>query len=146
MEHQYMAIPIIILILLLFLTGFLWQAIDEPPSKPVVGGQCKYRKYRGLAQIVCIRKRGVRNKDYEVRFSFHTDEIVKERHGHVEGKEYLLLLENSTYPGPEFLRKYGIEVGKHFNCYLKVITRGTCTPVLFDFPTIDLGDYFENQK
>ena len=127
--------------------------MDKPGRKPLVGGPCEYKKYKGQARIVSIRKMelpdnygGPSYENYEVKFSFHTDEIVKERHGQVEGKQYLLLLNNSFYPGPEFLKKYGIEKDKHFDCYLKVIIRGTCTPVLFDFPTIDLGDYFENKK
>lgn len=127
------------------------MAMDELNRKPVFGGQCEYRKYSGLARIISISKKRPPNyggsfyENYEVKFSFYTDERIKERHGQVEGKEYLLLLNNSFYPGPGFLKKYGIEVGKYFDCYLKVITRGTCTPVLFDFPTIDLSDYFENQ-
>lgn len=137
---------LLVIVFLFFFTGVSCAAMDEPVSKPVFGGQCEYKKYSGRAKIISIRKRGLPNESYEVKFSFHTDEIIKERHGQVEGKEYLLLLDSSFYPGPKFLKKYGIEKGKHFDCYLKVITRGTCTPVLFDFPTIDLGDYFENQK
>ncbi len=49
-----------------------------------------------------------------------------------------------SYPGPQFLEKYGIGVGKVFDCYLKVIIKGTCTPMLFEFPSIRLDDYFEN--
>lgn len=144
MEHSHISIAIVIF--LLFLTGFSCQATDDPSGNPVIGGQCEYKKYKGQAKIVSISKREAPEDGYEVRFSFHTDETVKERHGQVEGKEHLLLLENSSYPGPKFLRKYRIKVGKRFVCYLKVITRGTCTPVLFDFPTIDLGDYFENKE
>ena len=136
---------LLVIVFLFFFTGVSCTAMDEPVSKPVFGGQCEYKKYSGQAKIISIHKRELSNESYEVKFSFHTDEIIKERYGQVEGKEYLLLLDNSFYPGPRFLKKYGIEVGKYFDCYLKVITRGTCTPVLFDFPTIDLSDYFENQ-
>lgn len=144
---------LLVIVFLFFFTGVSCAAMDEPVSKPVFGGQCEYKKYRGQAKIISIYKKelpdsygGPSYVSYEVKFSFHTDEIIKERHGQVEGKEYLLLLDNSFYPGPKFLKKYRIEKGKHFDCYLKVITRGTCTPVFFDFPTIDLCDYFENQK
>ena len=147
-----MEYPSLLVSVFLFLfAGVSCAAMDDSARKPVFGGQCEYKKYSGKAKIISIRKKGPNNyggpsyENYEVKFSFHTDEIIKERHGQVEGKEYLLLLDNSFYPGPRFLKKYGIEVGKYFDCYLKVITRGTCTPVLFDFPTIDLSDYFENQ-
>jgi hypothetical protein len=122
------------------------MATDESTKKPVFGGQCEYNKYRGQAKIISVRKKDLPNESYEVKFCFHTDEIIAEAYGQVEGKEYLLLLDNSSYPGFKFLNKYGIENGKYFDCYLKVITRGTCTPILFDFPTIDLSDYSVNQK
>ena len=118
----------------------------------VVGGQCDYKKYEGQATIVSIDRkeppdnyRGPAYENYEVKFTFHADETIQEKHGRIEGRKFLLLLKNSWYPGPKFLKKYGIEEGRSFDCYLKVIIRGTCTPIIFDFPTIDRGDYFENQ-
>ena len=137
---------ITILILLFFFSGVSCMATDEPTRKPIVGGQCEYKKYRGQAIIISVCKRELPNEVYDVKFCFHTDEIIAEVYGQIKGKEYLLLLDNSSYPGAKFLKKYGIEKGKYFDCYLKVITKGTCTPVLFDFPTIDLSDYSENQE
>ena len=58
-------------------------------------------------------------------------------------KEQDFLLTNSWYPGPEFIEKYGIEVDKQFDCSLQLITKGTCTPVIFEFRQIDAADYFE---
>jgi len=126
--------------------------MDKSAEKRVVGGPCEYKVYGGHAKILSIHKKdlppevgGSSNVVYEVKFSFTPDEEIKEAYGQVEKKEYLLLLTNSSYPGPGFLKKYGIEPGKYFGCYLKVITRGTCTPVLFDFPTINLTDYSESE-
>ena len=144
-------ISLLLSVFLFLFAGVSCAAMDEPARKPVFGGQCEYKKYSGKAKIISIRIKeppnygGSSYENYEVKFVFHTDEIIKERHGQVEGKEYLLLLNNSFYPGSKFLKKYGVEVGRYFDCYLKVITRGTCTPVLFEFPTIDMGDYFENK-
>ena len=124
----------------------------EKSAPRVVGGPCEYRQYKGRAMIVSVRKKemcknyGEPSVKYEVKYSFFSEEEIEETYGQVEGREYILMLTNSRYPGPEFLEKYGIEAGKSFECYLKVITRGTCTPVLFDFPTIDLGDCFEYKK
>ena len=126
--------------------------MDKPAQRRVVGGPCEYKAYMGHAKIISIRKKelhtnvsGPSNVAYEVRFSFTPHEEIEAGYGQAEGKEYLLLLANSSYPGPGFLKKYGIEPGKCFECYLKVITRGTCTPVLFDFPAIDLSDYSESE-
>ncbi|MCK4782820.1 MAG: hypothetical protein KAV87_03645 [Desulfobacteraceae bacterium] len=126
--------------------------MDNSAERRVVGGPCEYKAYRGHAKIVSIHKKelppkvgGPSNVVYEVKFSFTPHEEIQERYGQVEEKEYLLLLANSSYPGPGFLKKYGIKLNKCFECYLKVITRGACTPVLFDFPTIDLCDYSESE-
>ena len=106
-------------------------------SRPPAGGECEYKKYRGKAEIVSITKRTDAPEGYEIRFSFHAEEPVQGGFARVEGKEYLLLLSNSSYPGADFLGTYGVAVGKRFDCYLKVITKGTCTPILFEFPTLD---------
>ena len=126
---------------------------EERSTPKVVGGQCEYIRYKGKATIISIREKkmprdyvGPSYENYEVKFSFFSDEEIKEAYGKVKGREYSLMLDNSWYPGPKFLEKYGLETGKSFECYLKVITRGTCTPVLFEFPTIDLGDYFEHKR
>lgn len=125
----------------------------ENVTPRVSGGPCEYKIYKGTAEIISIHKKempkdygGPSHESYEVKFSYHTDEYIKEAHGKVEGKEHVLLLTNSWYPGPRFLHKYGIAVGKNFDCHLKVITKGPCTPVIFDFPAIDLSDYFESRK
>jgi len=52
---------------------------------------------------------------------------------------------NSNYPGPRYLKKYNISIGKVFNCSYHVITRGTCTPAFFDFQDIKLDDCFDGQ-
>lgn len=127
---------------------------EEMRTQKGVGGLCKYKSYRGIATITSVRETkespesrgGPPYQSYVVRFSFFSEEKIKESYGNVEGKEYTLKLANSWNPGARFLKKYGIETGSNFECYLKVITRGTCTPVLYDFPTIDLGDYFESRE
>ena len=131
----------------------LIRSMDLPAEKSasrVVGGPCEYKQYKGQATITSIRKKelpenygGTSYESYEVKFSFFSEKEIKEAHGQVKGREYILMLTNSWYPGPKFLEKYRIKVGKSFECYLKVIIRGTSTPVLFYFPTIDLSDYFE---
>ncbi|MBC8466681.1 MAG: hypothetical protein H8D55_02470 [Deltaproteobacteria bacterium] len=129
------------------------SAMDNPTKNKVVGGPCEYRAYVGQAKIVSINrvqpKKAANDSSkeiYDVKFSFHPEQEIEEAYGQVEGKKYQLLLNNSSHPGANFLKRYGIELGKQFDCYLKVITRGTCTPVVFDFPTIDLSDYYRNEK
>ena len=133
-------------------TFMLAQRGTENSQPRMVGGPCQYKSYPGRAEIISIRKvepgsvQGAPPYDpFEVKFSFRSDGKIEESHTQVEGKEHLLTLTNSFYPGTRFLQKYGITVGQVFDCNLMVIQQGTCTPVIFDFPAIHLGDYFELQ-
>lgn len=140
---------------LLILSPFLLVAISRPNTvstdnimpERFVGGRCEYKKYKGQAKISSLTKKIEPDnlyEKYEVKFIFIPEEKINEPYAEVEGREFLLLLSNSSYPGPKFLEKYGIEVDRVFDCYLKVITKGTCTPTIFEFPTIKLDDYLEN--
>jgi len=127
------------------------ESLKKDSTSRVVGGPCEYKEYKGTARIISIRHKtmpkthgGFSYEPYEVKFSFHPDERIEESFAQVEGREYTLMLNNSWYPGPKFLHKYGIEVGAYFDCGLNVITKGSCTPIIFDFPDINLSDYFEN--
>ena len=126
------------------------KADAQPHGKAVVGGPCEYRAYPGEARIVSIKKgvpeanaqpSGPSTKGYDVTFIFHTDRTIEEPYVKVREKPHRLLLTNGSRPSARFLEKYGVEEGKTYPCRLQVITKGTCTPVLFDFPTIDLSDY-----
>lgn len=132
------------------------QLVVKHPYKDnrhMVGGPCEYAKYRGKAVIISIIPKKTHNysagplyEGYEVKYRFVAEEEIKELHGKVEAKEYVLTLANTWYPGPKFLNKYGIEVGKRFECFLHVITKGVCTPIMFDFPDIDQSDYLEIER
>lgn len=124
----------------------------ERSKSSVVGGPCEYKQYKGKAVIISITPKALPDyytgppyESYEVRYHFEPEEEIMEAYGKVQGREYVLRLANFRYPGLKFLRKYCIEVGKYFECYLNVITKGTCTPIIFEFSTINLKDFFENE-
>lgn len=111
---------------------------------PVLGGPCAYKNYPGRAQIVAITPAsppGATGVVFEVRYSFQTQEKIIEPFAQTEGRTFSLTLKNGTYPDQTFLDRYRIETGRVFECTLKVITKGTCTPTQFEFVGIDLGDY-----
>jgi hypothetical protein len=121
------------------------------PKTPSTGGPCEYSQYKGHATIISITKIGEATRDtahekYEVEFSFTPDQYFQGIVARTEVKKYVLLLDNSSYPGPKFLEKYEIKEEKIFECFMKVITKGTCTPIIFEFPMIRLDDYFEDIK
>ena len=108
-------------------------------SKQRVGGSCVYKQYKGDAEIVSVIPRTGFPAEYEIKFSFHPHETIQEEFAQVEGNQWLIVQKDSSYPKDDFLTQYYIKAGKRLQCYMKVITKGTCTPVLFDFPTISNG-------
>ena len=138
-----------ILTLVLGFVAFFYIQVETGMSREHrVGGECEYKKYAGEAKITSIEKvaaaSGEMRGRYEVKFAFTPDRKVEEPFAQTEGKEFLLMVGHAYNPGPKFLEKYGIEMGKTFRGYLKVIIKGTCTPILFEFPSIRLDDYGED--
>lgn len=140
--------PPLIPIILFLIWGSSFFAKGQIMGQPLEGGQCDYKRYEGRAKIISMDKATdspIRSSEkYEVKFIFTPDQEIKEPFAKTEGMEFLLLVGNTYRPSKRFLEKYGIEIDKVFDCYLKVIIRGTCTPVLFEFPSINLYDYDAN--
>jgi len=121
-----------------------------------LGGRCAYDNYRGQCRIVSVKKTAASMRQatvggsagyegYDVRFTYSgdlPDDSALARHA--RDQEHRLRLTNPWYPGPRYLKKYGIAEGQRFACTLKVRTKGSCAPFLFDFPAIDQRDYFES--
>ena len=141
------------LIILVYLSGD--SKYSEMPQ--IIGGSCVYNDYPGKAVITSIQMTdkskaqattlgGPGYSGYEIYFKFMTDKQIKEDWPRSTlDKERLLLLVNSWYPGKEFIKKYNIEMNKEFDCTLKIITKGTCTPMIFEFKNIKRDDYFESK-
>jgi hypothetical protein len=106
-------------------------------SKQIVGGPCTYKQYRGNAQIVSVIPGQNNSGGYEVKFLFYSKKSVKEEFAMGKDKRWLLIMNDFSDPSEDFVKKYDIQSGKRFPCIMKVITKGTCTPVMFDFPTLD---------
>ena len=126
----------------------------------LLGGGCSYDDYPGACEIVSVLKTedsshqaevegGPGYEGYEVWFVFSPDEpmnLDEEQEEKILGSEHLLQLCNSWYPGPRFLEKYDITEGAVFDCTLKLIASGTCSPIVFEFDEIDRCDYFESSS
>jgi hypothetical protein len=128
-----------------------------PERHQIIGGRCVYNDYPGKAIITNIKMTdkskaqavslgGPHYEGYEIYFKFTTKIQIEEDWAQsILDEEHSLLLVNSWYPGEEFIKKYKIELNKEFDCVLKVITQGTCTPIIFDFKNIKRDDYFESK-
>jgi len=137
--------PYFILFLIPFLVILMGKlslgAPDDKREDPRrVGGPCEYDRYQGRAEIVSLRKiadpQNQPGEKYEVRFRFIPDREIKESFVEVEGREFLLEINQSPYLTREFIQEHGIRTGAFFDGSLQAIVRGTCTPVLFEFPSL----------
>jgi hypothetical protein len=70
--------------------------------------------------------------------SLYPDQEIKERYTRVEGREFSRTLNIPLSPEQNDFKECGMEVGKILDFNLKVITKGTCIPLLFDFLSISL--------
>ena len=135
-------------------------ASADPDTSPErkLGGQCAYSAHPGTCTILSVEKTpdsvaqaslngGPGYEGLAVTFAYAGadagggDTLMQQA---IDGRHELRLM-NSWFPGPRFLERYGIAAGKSFACTLKVITQGTCTPTVIDFPAIDRADYFESR-
>lgn len=138
---------------LILLLGCLLPSCGPRPDND--GGPCKYDDHPGLATITRIEKTEASKQQsgitgyegFEVHFTFKPDAPLKDGLGaKAETWEHLVQLGSGTYPGPEYLKKYQLEVGKTFRGKLCVITSGTCTPVIVKLDGVDPIDFFEGKK
>lgn len=129
----------VIMVLICLVLFFSCDLAAVSSARTKVGGTCIYKQYSGEAEIISVAPRKGASAEYEVRFSFHTNETIQEEFALDEGKQWLIVQNDFSYPHENFLTQYDITTGKRLPCYMKVITKGTCTPVLFDFPTIRNG-------
>ncbi len=101
------------------------------------GGACDYKKYEGHALVTSVTPvTSPEGKErYEVKFRFYPDDEIQEPFAQTEGKEFLLKVKGGN-PSAEVLKRYRLKVDRILHGSLKVIIKGTCTPTLFDFPSI----------
>jgi hypothetical protein len=110
-----------------------------------VGGPCEYKSYPGQAEIVSVATLEApavaAGERYDVKFRFISDGPVEEPLGKAAlQRTFSLLPDREMPPDRALIEKFDIRPGKRLGCTLKVITRGTCTPILFDFPSLTPGD------
>ncbi len=110
---------------------------EAPPPEPtMVGGPCSYRDYPGRARVTSVSPAPRRDQQglYQVRFTFRPDRPLDEKWGRLQGREFLMTLKGGRLPDRDFLRRHGIEPEAEIRCTLSLITKGTCTPWIFQWP------------
>jgi len=102
---------------------------------PLVGGPCEERSYPGQAESLSVVPSSAAGGRFDVRFRFVPDGQVEEPLGKTAlERTFLLLPDRETPPDRAYIEQFDVRPGRRLACTLKVITRGTCTPILFDFP------------
>lgn len=116
-------------------------------GKTAVSGTCDYEKYPVKIEITSVKElASMKRPRFEVRFVvLLTDDLPPAIENRAYGRDYQMLLQNKTFPGPQFLKKYHISEGQLFDCNFNIRTRGDCRSSFFEFPDIKLDDYFESQ-
>lgn len=125
--------------LIFIIPMLIGDALSSTSPKPRVGGPCSHKQYRGEAQIISINPIPKESGSYEIKFFFHAKETILEEFARPEDRLWSLLQKDFRSPQESFIKKYGIKIGKRYPCTMNVATKRVCTPVLFDFPTIDEG-------
>jgi hypothetical protein len=130
------------IVCIVILGAVLGCAMSEPGAgkTPPVGGPCQYRSYPGQAEIVSVSKLEAASvsagERYEVTFRFIPDGPIEERFARVEERSFGLFPDRVNLPDKAFIEKFDVRPGKRYECILQVIKKGTCTPLLFDFPSL----------
>ena len=134
--------PYLLLLIIPFLFAMIDKssprAEDEKEEAPRAGGPCEYHRYEGRAEITSLQKavdpykKG--KEGWEAKFRFIPNQEIKESFAQVADREFLLEISQSSFLSREFIERHGVQTGRTFNGYLLAITRGSCTPVLFEFP------------
>jgi len=125
------------------LTAICGCAASAKPGRLVVGGPCSYRDIPGWARIVSIEEsskdaNSCPNNPVVVRFDFIPADPSLEAK---QAEDLTLTVGAGMNPARSYMAAKGIVKGRTYCCVRREITNGTCTPVLYTFPKIDLSDF-----
>lgn len=120
---------------------FLWCGGANGGS--IVGGACSYAETPGEATIVSLHNAAAgpndcNNDPVEVVFNFTPSNPLKANAA--TDKNVRLTVGDGKNPSRSYIASKGFVVGATLKCRRKTIISGACTPIVFDFPDIDLSD------
>lgn len=110
------------------------------------GNECKYNEYEGKAIIISIgdapsNENNCPNNPRKVMFAFvPLDSSVRKDYIFKNWSDTTNMTINAGLnPSQQLLDSLGISIGAEFTCKRQEITQGTCTPVCFIFPGLNLN-------
>jgi hypothetical protein len=125
--------------------AFIGACNGDSDSLPVVVDECEYVDIPGTATIVNVREpdpgaSNCRNAG-EIVFRFTPDDpTAPERYLIPDWPDtgQILTVGNGMNPPRSWVQDRGLRKGTIHRAVRREITRGTCTPVIFEFPDVDM--------
>lgn len=116
-----------------------------------VGGPCRYVSFPGTATITAVLPQsdsgqGLSYPGLRILFTFVPEKSLADEPLYKPGTVHELTLAGGRAPGQRFADHYGLRPGRVLACRVRFIRHGTCTPVLFDFPDLDLTSTLDWQQ
>jgi len=110
------------------------------------GGACSYNKFEGYAIIKSITaapssEYNCPDKPQKIVFEFiPSDKSDKQKYKFksFNDSSASMHINDGANPSMKWVKANRIEKGKKFKCFRTEIAKGTCTPVIFTFPDLDL--------
>lgn len=111
-----------------------------------LGGDCEYRNIPGKAVIFSITDApdisfNCPNEPKVIKFNFRPDnleDIDNYLFPNWTDSNKLITIHNGMNPSNYWVIRNRIDIDDEFICFRNEILKGTCTPVIFDFPDLDL--------
>ncbi|MCK5169597.1 MAG: hypothetical protein KAQ75_06940 [Bacteroidales bacterium] len=110
------------------------------------GNICEYIKYEGIAKIKLISiapsdEYNCPNEPKKIKFEFTPDNISdRDQYNYTNYNDSAnyMRINAGMNPSQLWIDNNKIEIGKEYKCFRTEIKKGTCTPVIFEFPDLDL--------
>lgn len=132
-------------VLIICLT-FICASCSKKIVSDVEGGACDYSKVEGFAKIISIKPApedayNCPDNPRQVVFEFtpaNLSDRDKYRFKNFADSAVELKINDGVNPSLSWIKKNKIETGKKYRCIRTELVKGTCTPVGFKFPELNL--------
>ena len=138
------ALTILLFSISLFLIAGLSGCTGPQQKKTTVGGPCDYKNINGTAHIIAIEPatRGPNNckNPVSVVFNFMPLDGAANQ-ANISYTNQRLTLGEGQNPPRAWVDSQGIKVGSRLRCVRQEIETGTCTPIIYSFPSLNYSGW-----
>jgi hypothetical protein len=135
-----------LILVIIFLSSLTIISCTSANSEQLDGGPCDYQRYSGSAIIAEIVPApsgdyNCANQPMRIKFIFIPDDSTasaKYRFNQWSDTCQYLRINAGCNPSFAWVDKNNIKAGNTYKCFRCEETKGSCTPVVFEFPEINL--------